>query len=160
MQQVVGGAANTSTAWGSLTFFYENYTALTGFNPSDPPHFFAPTLYNYTMRINITSNGTQVALDIVGMQINESLMGDMNKANVSTTTDAEFRNRTGGQGFDQAVGWLDIGSFLPSFAFYKFGAIIYWNKAQSRCSGAMPLQAPQSVKRAAGESMRAQAHHS
>ncbi|MBI2545678.1 PGF-pre-PGF domain-containing protein [Candidatus Woesearchaeota archaeon] len=138
LQQVVGGAANTTTAWGSLTFFYENYTALTGFNPSDPPHFFAPTLYNYTMRINITANGTAVALDIVGMQINESLMADMNKVNTTAATPANLRNATGGQGFSQAVGWLEVGSFLPSFAFYKYGAITYWNKAPEqmfRCNG-------------------------
>jgi len=130
--------ASSGDASFSMNFTYENGT------PLEIPHFFAPTIINYTMKMNFTvpvgASGTvPVSVYLVGMAINESLMANMNNQNVSTEPPSSIREQAGGAGYNQSLAWLDIGNFLPSFVFFKFGIIKYINyqafEKISMCNG-------------------------
>lgn len=79
-----------------------------------------PILFNYTLRI---TRGN-LTFDIVGFAINQSLMMNMDRTNISVNHSSPMENSARQLGVNVSdFGWFDVASFLPAESLYKFGII-------------------------------------
>ncbi|MCK5283479.1 MAG: hypothetical protein KAK00_08805, partial [Nanoarchaeota archaeon] len=92
----------------SANITYENGTDFSGMAD--------PTSNIYTMRLNL--NGKFVT--IVGFQINESLMRDMNQTDIVTNPTTQIEQAIG-SGYNLTMAWANVSIWLPTGSFYKYG---------------------------------------
>ena len=102
-------------------------------------HFFDPIAYNYTFMFNFTDAvGRQINVSIVGMRINETVLAAAAGTQIESRT-GKFDGAAGGQGFNTSVGWVDVASFIPSFALYRYGVVAFSRLSDRKyyCNGTL-----------------------